>query len=340
MPAVAAASPISLLTLPSLALRSLTVLVGLYAVLGVVLIAVVEAGVLNATVALLIAVAVAAGQFLLSPWLMDFSLRWFYQMHWATPGELPEAVDGFIRSVCEREQMKYPRMGIIEDGAPNAFTYGQTPSNARVIVTRGLFELLDTDELNAVIAHELGHARHWDILVMTVANLVPFLLYYIFRTLSRVRLKKEAESVRIGLIVVAYLLYLVSEYVVLWLSRIREYYADRFSGDVTGNPAVLASALVKIGYGLAGRGYTAEDEKEASAPLRRSRRGTAAGPWRRSGHWAFSTPGPPGHWPSPAPGWAPLEPAATWIAIWCARPPAGICGTPGPPITNSIPRIL
>jgi hypothetical protein len=163
LPAAAAASPIALLTLPSLALRSLTVLVGLYAVLGLLLVVAVESGAIGVTAALLFAVAVAGGQFLLSPWLMDFSLRWFYQMHWAAPGELPEAVEGFVRAACERAHRKYPRIGIIEDGAPNAFTYGHSPGNARVVVTRGLFELLEPDELNAVIAHELGHARHWEI---------------------------------------------------------------------------------------------------------------------------------------------------------------------------------
>ncbi|NIO19186.1 MAG: M48 family metalloprotease, partial [Candidatus Aenigmarchaeota archaeon] len=79
--------------------------------------------------------------------------------------------------------MKNPRMGVIYDGAPNAFTYGHTPNNARVVLTRGLMDLLNEDEVKGVVAHEIGHAKHWDMLIMTAAQLVPLILYYIYRTL-------------------------------------------------------------------------------------------------------------------------------------------------------------
>ncbi len=243
----------ALMGLPNLALRSFTTLVSLYGLLGIVLIALIELGHMDSTVALALAIAVGLFQFVLAPFLMDLSLRWFYTMHWAGYGELPAEVGQFIQRVCTREHMKLPRIGIIEDGAPNAFTYGHTPNNARIVITRGLLDLLDKAEVNAVVAHELGHARHWDILLMTVASLVPLVLYYVYRTLSRIRAKKQAESVRLALMLGAYVLYIVAEYVVLWFSRTREYYADRFSGEATGNPSLLASALVKIGYGLAGK---------------------------------------------------------------------------------------
>ena len=78
--------------------------------------------------------------------------------------------------------MKYPKIGYIDDGAPNAFTYGRTKNSARIIVTRGTLELLDESEAMAVIAHELGHARHYDMLFMTVAQLVPLIMYGIYET--------------------------------------------------------------------------------------------------------------------------------------------------------------
>src|SRR5205085_6944682 len=81
--------------------------------------------------------------------------------------------------------------------------------------------------------------------LMTIANLVPLLMYYAWR-LSSSRDNKNGAYVSIG----AYVIYIISEYVVLWFSRTREYYADRFSGQVTNNPNALATALVKIAYGL------------------------------------------------------------------------------------------
>ena len=89
---------------------------------------------------------------------------------------------------------------------------------------------------------------------MTLAQLVPLILYYIYRTLIKMKSRGRDKSApyRLAIAISAYLLYIVSEYIVLWFSRLREYFADRFSGEVTGNPNVLASALVKIGYGLAG----------------------------------------------------------------------------------------
>ncbi|MFC1646479.1 M48 family metalloprotease, partial [Candidatus Omnitrophota bacterium] len=138
-----------------------------------------------------------------------------------------------------------------------------TPNNARIVITKGLLDLLEPQEAESVVAHEIGHAVHWDMLVMTIAYLVPLLLYYIFRTLIRMRSRGRDKSApyRYAIALVSYILYIISEYIVLWFSRIREYFADRFAGQVTGNPNSLASALVKIGYGLAGREKKKEDRK-------------------------------------------------------------------------------
>lgn len=242
-----------LLKLPNLALRSISVLTGLYAILVFALITLSLFTGMPPSSALLIGATILLVQFLISPFIMDLSLKWFYRMDWTPLSKLPEGTQEFIVEVCRKNRMKPPRMGIIDDGAPNAFTYGHTPGNARVIITAGLFDLLTEDELNAVIGHEIGHAKHWDILLMTVASLAPLILYYIFRVAMKVRAKKQAAAVKVAVVIVSYLLYIASEYIVLWFSRTREYYADRFSGEATGDPGMLAQALVKIGYGLAGR---------------------------------------------------------------------------------------
>ena len=76
--------------------------------------------------------------------------------------------------------MNFPSVALIHDGAPTAFTYGHHPNNARVAISRGLIDLLAADELEAVVGHELGHARNWDMALMTLANLVPLLLFYLY----------------------------------------------------------------------------------------------------------------------------------------------------------------
>jgi len=248
--------------LPNLGLTSGLTLFFLYALLGIVLITLVNFQVLSAWVALLFLILFACLQFLLSPFLMDFFLRWFYSLTWEPSVDLPAHLGRYLKEISQANGIRRPRVGIIADGSPNAFTYGHTPNNARIVITSGLTDLLTEEEVEAVVAHEVGHAVHWDILVMTAANLIPMVLYYVYRTLLRTggggdRSAAAQYAVAIG----SYVLYLVSEYVVLWLSRTREYYADRFAADASGDPGLLASALVKIGYGLAGKGQKEKDRR-------------------------------------------------------------------------------
>lgn len=241
--------------LPKLWLRSAVTLVGLYAVLSLVLITASLFAGLPPAFALLVAVLFAAIQFLISPFLMDFMLRWLYQVQWIEYSELPEHLAAFVHKTCAKQKMKAPRLGLIFDLSPNAFTYGHTPNNARLVLTQGTIELLEPKELEAVAGHELGHARNWDMALMTLAQLVPMVLYYLYRWAIRLdpddnRAKAASTAVAVG----AYLLYILSEYIVLWFSRTREYYADRFGAEAVGSPRAMASALVKIAYGLAGAG--------------------------------------------------------------------------------------
>jgi Zn-dependent protease with chaperone function len=253
---------IGALALPNLVVRSIATLTLLYGMLSLLLITVVEAGFATPSMALVIGVGFAVLQFVIGPWIMDLSLRWLYTMRWVAPDELPPRLHEFVQRVCDQHKMKFPSFGIIDDGAPQAFTYGHHPNNARVVISRGLMELLEPSELDAVVAHELGHAYHWDMALMTLANLVPLLLFYAYRVGLRVaagkgeKTKAPAWAVAVG----AYILYIVSEYLVLWFSRTREYHADRFAGATTGNPNALAMALVKIAYGLA-----AQDSHDAEA---------------------------------------------------------------------------
>jgi Zn-dependent protease with chaperone function/Zn-finger nucleic acid-binding protein len=261
---------VSLTSLPNLGLRATMTIISLYALLTLVLILCVELAGLPPSWALITGVSIAVLQFLLGPWLMDLSLNWFYKMDWVSLHQLKPHLERFIRRICSEKGMKTPRFGIIDDGGPNAFTYGHTPNNARIVVTRGLFNLLDESEVEGVVAHEIGHAKNWDMFLMTVVQLVPLILYYIYRTLIQVKSGSRNNNKGSGYValvaIVSYVLYIICEYIVLWFSRTREYYADRFAGEVTKSPNSLASALVKIAYGLAGQ----EGKKDAEETKRTS----------------------------------------------------------------------
>ena len=196
---------------------------------------------------ILLSIIVLVVQFLISPFLTDLSMRWFYKARFDY--QMPDYLVQFINQVCQANNMKYPRIGFIDDGGPNAFTYGHTKNDARIVLTRGLFERLTPAEVQTVVAHEIGHAVHYDMALMTFAQLVPLVLYYIYDAFtSNIDDKDDAKMAVIGII--AYVFYVISQYVILWFSRVREYYADDFAITVTGNPTGLGEALVKIAYGL------------------------------------------------------------------------------------------
>lgn len=236
-------------------------LVGLYAMLSIVLLGVCLICDVPMIYGVGASIIVLIIQFLISPFITDITIKWFYKAKF--DAEIPEYLKNFIEEVCKQENMKYPKIGVIDDGAPNAFTYGHTKNDARVVITRGIMELLTEDEVKAVVGHELGHATHYDMLFMTVAQLVPLVLYFIYLTLTDNDNSKDGKGAIIG--VIAYILYIISQYIILWLSRTREYYADQFSAQVTKNPNSLASALVKVGFGLSLQGNNKKSTSKLGA---------------------------------------------------------------------------
>nr|MDQ6947577.1 M48 family metalloprotease [Actinomycetota bacterium] len=180
---------------------------------------------------------------------------------------------------CAAAGVPLVTLGIVDDGNPNAFTFGRTPGDARVWVTRGLLERLDERELDAVVTHEIGHIKHWDFAVMTVAAVIPMALYLAY-LVARGSNRAQARAVAIG----AYAAYVVSQFTLLALSRARESAADHWSCQDTGDGDALASALVKIAYGMGQASGARKEEahaliaqgkagkKEAAALARRTRR--------------------------------------------------------------------
>lgn len=218
--------------------------------------------------AVLITVIVNLAIFLFAPLLMDLVQSWLYGTRWIDLSEVerhsPESAR-VLRIVCQEKKIQMPRLGLIQDENPTAFTYGSFPNSARLIVSQGLFTYLDDDEAATVYAHELGHIVHWDFAVMTLASTLVQICYLIYTYTHEIadRLGDSDAAKKIkggaqGAVIMAYLFYVIGEYLLLYLSRTREYYADHFAAEVTGNPNGLSRALVKIAYGILEEGKRAE----------------------------------------------------------------------------------
>lgn len=212
---------------------------------------------------ILITIGIVIIQFLISPWLLDLNFRWLYKMTWIDPMQLPPHLAKLIADQSQLQNFSIQKVGMIHDQMPTALTYGRFKKNARLVMSDGLLNLLTHEEQEAVVSHELGHITHRDFVFMTIASAVPMILYtfYLFsRGFLRVGFirgggddNKAAAYIAAAAVVtmiVSFIFYIVSQFLVLFLSRVREYYADRFSGEETRNPKGLATALVKIAYGM------------------------------------------------------------------------------------------
>jgi Zn-dependent protease with chaperone function len=189
---------------------------------------------------------------LVSPLIMDLVQRWVYKAMPITLDDLARerpAVAAFVAQVCQKHGITVPRLKMIEDLTPQAYCYGSHAGNARLVVTRGIFHYLDDEEAKAVYGHELGHIVHRDFIVMTLAATLLQILWNVYVVCKNVRGKNNSRPlylVALG----ALAFYWVGQYMLLYLSRSREYYADEFAAEETGNPNALSLALVKIAYGL------------------------------------------------------------------------------------------
>lgn len=183
-------------------------------------------------------------------WLIGPKIIWWtINMRLMTKKEYPW-IWRFVEKTCEEKRVPIPKICIARIGAPNAFVFGRTPSTSTLVLTIGLLRNLNKEEIKAVIGHELGHVKHKDCIIMTIVSAIPIIAYFVSRSLIFGRVRGERKG---GMAVLfglgAFLVYFITNLLVLALSRLREYYADKFGAETT-KPSLLARALAKITYGL------------------------------------------------------------------------------------------
>ena len=188
--------------------------------------------------------------FFMSPWIIDITQRQYHRIQWITLADLdeksPESVE-IIEDFCEKYNIFVPRLGWIEDDAPVAFTYGVISNSTRIVVSRGLFECLDDDEIAAVYAYQLGRIRNKSFAVLTFVSAPVQVLYYIYVLLSRQSYRaKSIKQVWQIAATFANIVYSLSNYLLIWLSHASTILSDRFASEITGNPNALARALPKM----------------------------------------------------------------------------------------------
>ena len=162
--------------------------------------------------------------------------------------EAPE-LHGIIDRLCLLAEMPKPRVGIADMDMPNAFATGRSPERSVVCVTTGILGKLDLEELEAVLAHELSHVAHRDVLVMTVASSAGILAGLITRGAQFGGLSRRNNGgapAFLVMLAVSLVVYAVSFLLLRLLSRYRELCADRSAAFLTQKPSALASALQKI----------------------------------------------------------------------------------------------
>lgn len=187
-------------------------------------------------------------QYMIGPKIVEWSMR----VKYLKDDENPK-LHSIIRSLAQAANIPAPRIGIAQVAIPNAFAFGRSIKDGRICVTQGILNLLNEDELRAVLGHEMSHIKNRDVLTITLLSVVPIILYRIawqFLFFGDRRNRGQGSNAAI-VGIIAFLFYFVTNLLVLYASRIREYFADKGSVDLGNKPSELASALYKLVYGSA-----------------------------------------------------------------------------------------
>ena len=200
----------------------------------------------------LLAVVIVSFQFMIGPKIVEKTMH----VRYVSEAEQPE-LHRMVTELAMKAGIPKPKIGISEIAIPNAFAFGTSRRKARVCITRKLMQMLNKGELEAVLGHELSHIKHRDMVVITVLSVIPMICYFIYMSFFLSSIfggggrDREGALPMMAIGIIAFFVYFISNLLVLYGSRIREYYADAGSVELTKKPHELASALYKMIYGSA-----------------------------------------------------------------------------------------
>ena len=214
-------------------------------------------------------VIINIAQWLLSPYLVGA----IYKVRALPENENPQ-LHQMVGDLSRKSGISKPKLMLSQIPLPNAFAYGSPLTGSRVAVTQGLLKSLDNGEVEAVLGHELGHLKHRDVQVMMIVSFLPALFYYIGYSLMLSGMfgggqrKNEGGSnalIGIGFMAFSWILTLFT----LYLSRLREYYADRHSVSVVDNGAEkLSTGLVTIVEESRHSGRQSKEQKKSNSAFK------------------------------------------------------------------------
>ncbi len=206
-------------------------------------------GMIGGQSGMLLALVVAIGMNFFSYWFSDKMVLKMYNAREVDATTAPRFY-AMVKELADRAQLPMPKVYLIDEAAPNAFATGRNPENAAVAATTGIMRLLSERELRGVMAHELAHVKHRDILISTIsatmAGAISMLANFAMFFGGRDSEGRPANPL-VG-IAVAILAPLAASVIQMAISRAREFEADRGGAEISGDPQALASALQKIDH--------------------------------------------------------------------------------------------
>ena len=196
---------------------------------------------------MMLALVVALGMNFFSYWFSDKMVLKMYNAREVDETSAPRFY-AMVRELAQRAQIPMPKVYLIDEAAPNAFATGRSPDHAAVAATTGIVNGLTDRELRGVMAHELAHVKHRDILISTISATMAGAISMLanFAMFFGGRDSEGRPSNPIAGIAVAILAPLAASVIQMAISRAREFEADRGGAEISGDPAALASALDKI----------------------------------------------------------------------------------------------
>ncbi|MES2496177.1 MAG: zinc metalloprotease HtpX [Pseudomonadota bacterium] len=274
----------------------------------------------------IIALVIAAGMNLFTFWNADSIVLRMHGAREVDAQNCPEFV-GLVAGLARRANLPMPRVYIIDSEHPNAFATGRNPRNAAVAATTGLLAILDRDEIEGVMAHELAHVRNHDTLIMTmtatIAGAISMLANFgMFFGAGRDRDGGQVLATILAVFVAPFAAMIVQ----MAISRSREYQADQGGAEISGKPRALASALAKLANGAARIPNPVVERNPAAAAL------YIVPGMKRGGDSLFST-----H-PATENRIAQLEMIANEMGMLTPSPNFAAVSAPRPNAISSVPR--